>query len=320
MAKPQKSSTAFPDDMTSSQFAALVAKGFDVVAEEARARAKSAKTPATAAAFREWAEAAEDAKTAWERNGGSTAESATQMLDAAIEATIIAGASTPPGAADAQVSGGLVSQWLRILKQADPGALRRKPKDVEAFVRRLAIEMMLPDNPDREDVAAAAQLNDCAAVLLVSPEAQRTPDDVLNATMMLLSDSEREIGRNLTATRASIAALAMVRPVAPKAKPPKAKPAPKPQASRAPAFSLKMPLPERVVVPQTKAAPFPSIGLGPFGPTGDAIMQGIQALDGAVRDVGRAIEHINDARAAVPKPRAKPASTFWQDLFKKAHS
>lgn len=156
--------------------------------------------PDTAELYTDWAESLSEAAALWSEDlEGPTQPTCSGMIERAIDATILAEASAPVGA-EKQSNGGLVMQWLGVLKAVDPGAFRRKPKTPVDLARRIALELVLPDNPDRragalgvpeEVVSEMGQRLDSAAALIVLNVAQ--------GVTQTMEDTGRSALRTITA-------------------------------------------------------------------------------------------------------------------------
>jgi len=165
-------------------------------------QAMKRQDPATAELHREWAESLIDAKTMWERLEGPDAPTVTEMLERAIDATLMVEANHPRGA-EKEAEGGLVMLWCRVIQMVDPGSLKRRPMTGQQLARRLSLEMVLPDNVDRSRPAPTPGLLDEAAAILLFEEHPRSMEEVARDVRLVLTNIEQD-GAEIPATRLAV--------------------------------------------------------------------------------------------------------------------
>lgn len=107
-------------------------------------------------AFFEWADAIQEAHMTWWQAVSPTPPNAVRDLEAAIDHTVLAHANAPAGY-ELSLQGGLVVQWLRVLRQLKPMWFKVRPTTTLQIGRRVALEIVVPtgeaeDPTDREDL------------------------------------------------------------------------------------------------------------------------------------------------------------------------
>jgi hypothetical protein len=218
--EPDAKSDEIDTPETISAYAVTISTAFDHVRKMALevAGKHAATDPDTAQLYNTWADNLEDAKNVWVDLEGPESPDKTTMIERAVDATIITEANAPQGA-DKDAEGGLVMQWLSVLKKVDPGALRRKPRTTEAFARRISLELMMPDNLDRKDPASMDALNAIAAEVAFMANDTAYPDFATGIRYLgHLALSELN-GMGASASAAVVSSLVLS--CTPKVKPPK---------------------------------------------------------------------------------------------------
>jgi len=163
-APPKPPLPRWPEGRDRASYAEVVRHSLQVAIAGARDAARIAPH-VEAEALNEWAARLGAAEEIWDEDGGSNAKSAVLMVEAALTATIIAGANAPKDL-HVRTGGGLVAQWVKILEALDGKWGDRKPRSAQALALRIAVEWTLPDNPDRRVSAAANVLDEAAGELL----------------------------------------------------------------------------------------------------------------------------------------------------------
>lgn len=107
-------------------------------------------------AFFDWAEAIQEAHMTWWQDVSRSPANAVRDLEAAIDHTLLAQANAPAGY-ELSLQGGLVVQWLRVLRQIKPMWFKVRPTTTLQIGRRVALEIVVPtgeaeDPTDREDL------------------------------------------------------------------------------------------------------------------------------------------------------------------------
>jgi hypothetical protein len=293
--EPDAKSDTIDTPETLAEYAVTISTAFDHVRKMALEVAEKHATtdPDTSQLYRSWADNLEDAKSVWRDLEGPSSPDRTTMIERAVDATIITEANAPPGA-DKDAEGGLVMQWLSVLKKVDPGALRRKPRTSEAFARRISLELMMPDNLDRKDPASMDQLNAIAAEVAFMGNDTAYPNLATGIRYLghLALSELNAMGASASAATVSSLVLACT----PKEKPPKP-----PKPVRAPALYRPRPTATPMRAPP-RASPKPKVRLrtddlharprgrvrldddddSPLNRAGVAIIEGLAAVDASV--------------------------------------
>jgi hypothetical protein len=150
---------------------------FTTVIEHAESAAQRVDDEATADAFYHWAEQLRNARDMWEEETTEEPRSQATLSDlilAAVDATIVCSASAPRGVPASAVAGGLLAQWMGWLHRVDPGYAQRRAIGPAAVARKIALSWTLPENPDRALADTAYALDQAASMLLCeAPKTER---------------------------------------------------------------------------------------------------------------------------------------------------